>query len=122
MNDAPRILIVEDNALMRARLEQHVRECVPHAHTRTAECLASALAQARAGGWSLVLLDVCLPDGNSLDIVPELRSLLPEARILLATVWPEAYDVERARVLGAADLLSKQELFERFAELMRTHA
>jgi two-component system cell cycle response regulator CtrA len=47
---------------------------------------AAALARVQAGrGFAVVLLDVTLPDRAGPDLVPELRSLAPGARLVLAS-------------------------------------
>jgi DNA-binding response OmpR family regulator len=71
---------------------------------------------------SLVLLDMRLPDGDGLSLLPRLRALAPAALMVMLTA--ELADDLRAQALalGAADFLSKleppDELLARLRALM----
>ncbi|MEO8275714.1 MAG: response regulator transcription factor [Thermoanaerobaculia bacterium] len=67
---------------------------------------AAALATARAEMPALVILDLNLPGRDGLDLLPELRAILP-APVLVLSVRSAEEDVVRALDLGADDFLTK---------------
>lgn len=79
-----RILVVDDEPSVRtvARL---MLERAGYT-VEEADDAAAALARVRSGrSFALVLLDVSLPDRAGPDLIPELRAVLPDARVVLAS-------------------------------------
>ena len=77
------ILIVEDDESYRGLLAQMVQ-----GWGHDAACAGSghaALEQAAATDFDLFLLDVFLPDMTAMDLIPRLRSLRPDARVITLT-------------------------------------
>jgi DNA-binding NarL/FixJ family response regulator len=114
----PRVLIVDDHALIRDRLEEVVLEHRADAQIGKAADVRTAIACAAEVAWDVVLLDIHLPDGNGIQVFSALRGLLPRAAIALMTAFPEATHIEAANRLGAAALLSKQELFQSVGDVL----
>jgi DNA-binding NarL/FixJ family response regulator len=56
---------------------------------------------------AVVMLDLNLPDGLALDVLPQLRAAAPQARIIILTLWDG--DAYRAAALeaGADAFVSK---------------
>ena len=59
----------------------------------------------------MLLLDVSLPDGNGIDILPEIGRSWPEVRVLMLTSYAEASVVARAMLQGAAGYILKNSRF-----------
>ena len=55
----------------------------------------------------IVLLDVRLPDGSGLDILPELRKIDPSVQVVIVTAVGEPKDIVLAMKRGATDYLKK---------------
>jgi DNA-binding NarL/FixJ family response regulator len=70
----------------------------------------------------VLLLDVSLPDGNSLDILPDIRNLYPSVRILMLTSYADASVMARALSEGAAGYILKNSLSEEILEGIRVVA
>lgn len=82
--DPTRVLVVDDEPSVRmvARLMLERAGYV----VEEADDAAAGLVRARAGaGFAVVLLDVSLPDRAGTDLIPELRALIPDARVVLAS-------------------------------------
>ncbi|MDR2912562.1 MAG: response regulator transcription factor [Alistipes sp.] len=89
---------------------------VGRAHS-LAECRRMLEECERAGeGPEVMLLDVSLPDGNSLDALPELVGRWPRVRVLMLTSYAEAAVVARALAAGAAGYILKNSLSEEILE------
>jgi DNA-binding response OmpR family regulator len=97
----PRVLVVDDSLTVRMDL-QHAFE----AHGFEVAC-CSTLEQARAAlvdAWSIVILDVLLPDGDGLALLEELRSTASTATVPVVLLSTEAEVRDRIRGLrGGAD-------------------
>lgn len=68
---------------------------------------ASALDVLKKEKVQVVLCDVFLPDGNGVDMVPELQRLAPEAKIILLTAHGNIPDGVQAIKNGAFDYIVK---------------
>lgn len=116
-----RILIVEDDAFLRDGLtELLAREgYLPAA----ADALASARAMIANTPFSLVLLDVMLPDGTGFDFCSELRANGFSAPILFLTACDDELQVVRGLDCGGDDYVTKpfklRELTSRIRALLR---
>jgi two-component system, chemotaxis family, chemotaxis protein CheY len=78
-----RILIVDDSGLSR-RISRRILEEAGHTVGEAADGL-SALERYALDRPELVLLDVTMSEMNGLEVLRQLRSLDPEARVVMAT-------------------------------------
>ena len=104
-----RILVIEDDAAIRAMLERGLRLA---GHLPT---LAEDLAAGRelwGDAFDVVLLDVMLPDGNGLELLAERRAAGDTTPTVLLTAREEAQLRERATQAGATAFLSKPFAYE----------
>lgn len=98
------ILLVEDNPLTAKGL-QYLLE---REHYQVD--LASTVDQARAmisDKYSLILLDVALPDGNGFELAQSLKREFNDLPIIFITARDDENDVVRGLELGAADYIAK---------------
>ena len=58
-------------------------------------------------GFDLVLLDVRMPDGSGLDLLPEVRELWPATEVVMLTAYGTVEEAIRAMKQGAHDFLTK---------------
>jgi DNA-binding response OmpR family regulator len=100
-----RVLVIEDDAKIRAILERGLR-LAGHMATLT-EDLASGRERWVAGAFDLVLLDVMLPDGNGLELLAERRADGDRTPTVLLTAREESELRERAAAAGATAYLPK---------------
>ncbi len=70
----------------------------------------------------VLLLDISLPDGNSIDYCPEIRNNYPDVRILMLTSYADATVVKRAMSQGAMGYILKNSLSEEIIEGIRVVA
>ncbi len=102
--DAPRILLVEDDARLRMELMDSL-----HAngfHVEHAATLQSARRQLQQT-HDLLILDLGLPDGDGLDLCRDLRRAERSIPILMLTARDEPEDRVRGLEVGADDYLIK---------------
>ena len=99
------LLIVDDdnpfrNSLARAMERRGFR-------VMTADSVASGIAAAHEQRPGYAVLDLRLSDGNGLQIVPEIRAVSPEARIIMLTGYGNIATAVAAVKAGAIDYLPK---------------
>ncbi len=100
-----RILLGEDDAALASALESFLRAndfVVDVAGTLSAAKLALPLAE-----WGAVLLDLHLPDGDGLDLLPVVRRRYPDATVIILTARDLISDRIRGLDAGADDYLVK---------------
>ncbi|RTZ72386.1 MAG: sigma-54-dependent Fis family transcriptional regulator [Gammaproteobacteria bacterium] len=101
----PSLLIVEDDASLSEMLALHFEEQGFRIHS--AVTCADALELARSARPDLILLDQQLPDGLGNELIPELRSLSPESRIIMMTGVHDLELAIQAIQDGASDFIHK---------------
>jgi len=100
-----RLLIVDD--------EESFRKITARELERTGYAVSAAanLGQARealaAGSFHVVLLDVRMPDGNGLDLLPEIRESFPGTDVVMLTAYGTVQEAIQAMKEGAHDFLTK---------------
>jgi two-component system, response regulator RegA len=106
-----RLLLVEDDQALRKSLARALgaRRFVVDAAGSLSEARdrLAAGADAESGEIRFAVLDLRLPDGSSLDLVPELRARHADARIVVLTGWGSIATAIRSLRLGVVDFLSK---------------
>ena len=104
-----RILIVEDNAGYAEALETAVSMIDGNSVVGRASTGAEALelAATLGDGVDCVLLDLRLPHGTGIEILPELKEALPQARVVMLTSSGKEHDVVQALSRGADGYLLK---------------
>jgi DNA-binding NarL/FixJ family response regulator len=106
------ILIVEDLAPTRDWLHALLRRVYPDAQIVGCATLRTGydwLAQQQPGGAFLCLIDLGLPDGSGVDLIRQLRHKLPDARIIVSTLYDDDAHILAALTAGATGYLLKDE-------------
>jgi DNA-binding response OmpR family regulator len=115
------ILLVEDDAFIRDGLREML-EKEGYAVT-VAPCIADARASLAAHNFSLMILDVMLPDGDGFSFCASVRESGNNIPILFLTACDEEIQVVRGLDAGADDYVTKPfkllELLSRVRALLR---
>jgi DNA-binding NarL/FixJ family response regulator len=102
-----RLLIVDDQLMVRQGLRM-LLERQPRMHVvGMASTRSEALDQAGQTSPDLILLDLEL-EGSAVDLVPELRAIAKNARILILTGSSDGHAHRQAVRLGASGVVSKK--------------
>ena len=108
MSDPRPILIVDDDAALRATLSEQLAvegEFTPHEAASMAE--AGQILLADGSRFDAVLLDIGLPDGDGRDLCAELRRTGLKVPIIMLTGADGEQDVVRGLDSGANDYIAK---------------
>jgi two-component system invasion response regulator UvrY len=107
-DDKVSILIAEDHKLFRKISRQVLTEIYPSGYFHETDSVAGLVELCKSSRFNLMVLDVHLTDGNTLTVLPTVKTLQPDAGILFFTMCPE--DIYGKRVLhnGADGFLNKR--------------
>ncbi|MEW6672767.1 MAG: sigma-54 dependent transcriptional regulator [Thermodesulfobacteriota bacterium] len=99
------VLIIDDEEGICKLLTKLMRQ-MGH-QSETAQSIREGLARAEAAPYDVVFLDVRLPDGSGLDILPKIRSTPLSPEVIIMTGYGDADGAEIAIKNGAWDYLQK---------------
>lgn len=111
---AYRFLIGDDHPYVRIGVRQLLTDHFPGAEIAEAPDAAAIVAAVARDPWDVLFLDLSLPDGSGVDLVPELKRLRPSMRILILTVADETQMGVRLMRAGVAGYLAKEAVPEAF--------
>ena len=103
-----RILLVDDYPVVLEGLKHILSEAIPDGEFGAAGTAAEAMRMFRSAKWSLVVLDVSLPDGSGLDVLKQMRSIRPQTPVLVLSMYPEDQFAVRLLRAGASGYLTKK--------------
>jgi DNA-binding NarL/FixJ family response regulator len=102
-----RVMVVDDHSVVREGIRHVLADAA--AYVVVGEAGSAAEAVASVAGWApdVVILDVSMPGGSGLHVVPELLERVPALRVLMLSVHDDAeYVIESVRA-GAHGFLRK---------------
>jgi two-component system response regulator AtoC len=109
-----RVLVVDDEAGMRAALEAHFLR--RDWRVDTAANAGEALEKFRRVLHPLVVTDIRLPGADGFSVMREARSLAPHTAVILLTAFANVPDAVTAMKGGACDYLVKPVAFEQLEQ------
>lgn len=104
------VLIVDDEAAMRAALEANFRR--RGWLVQTARGVSDALAKFHIAPSTLVVTDMRMPDGDGLQVMLGVRTFVPGTPVILLTAYGSVPGAVQAIKDGACDYLQKPVSFE----------
>lgn len=103
------VLVLEDQTMVRELLALACAQALPKAKVETAGTRAAALASAKKSPPDLVLLDLVLPDGDGLDLLPEIFAAAPSAKVIALSSHIDEFTLHRALNSRVHGILDKNE-------------
>jgi len=114
----PSILIVDDEVNFRESL---VMALESEYAVETAGTLKEAIQVLKSADPDAVLLDISLPDGNGIDLMPELRACRMPPVVAVMTAYATVENAVRALKEGAADYVVKPFEIEKLKRELGVH-
>jgi DNA-binding NtrC family response regulator len=118
MNDQLKILVVDDEAVMREVLEMRLGQMGFEVHVAASGAEAKDLAEREAP--DAVISDVMLPDLNGLELLRALKAGNPDRPVVLITAYGSVDSAVEALKRGALDFLTKPLDYEKLEAVLET--
>jgi DNA-binding NarL/FixJ family response regulator len=106
---APSFLIVDDHPLFQDALQSTLEHGFPGARIEVADTILSAREKLGGHHFSLVLLDLKMPDAQGFDGLTQIRSAHGETPIVVISAMQGTDVVNRVRSLGAEGFIPKSQ-------------
>ncbi|MDA8203849.1 MAG: response regulator transcription factor [Chloroflexi bacterium] len=103
-----RLLVVDDHEVVRQGLVSLLERREGFQVVAQAGTVAEAVEAARKYQPDLIVMDVRLPDGSGIEATREIRSEMPQTRVVILTSYPDEEAVFASIVAGASGYLLKQ--------------
>jgi DNA-binding NarL/FixJ family response regulator len=103
-----RVLLVDDHELLRAGLRSRLEREPGIAVVGEADTAERAVLMARRLQPDLIVLDLLLPRKSGDEVIPDLATVAPQARVLVVSSQAAPSSVRRALSAGAAGYLPKR--------------
>ncbi|WP_238707433.1 response regulator [Chryseobacterium viscerum] len=100
-------LLADDHSIVRQGMEIVISDIVPQAKVYQASSLHQVLEQIESKSIEIAIIDAHFPDGNSLHILPQMRNVNPDIKILIFTGLEEDLHGLKFIKAGANGYLSK---------------
>lgn len=115
-----RILVVDDHPLLREGVSQLINRQHDFEICGEADTVANAFAAVERTTPDVILLDLRLGYGDTLELIKSIKARYPDVRILMLSQYDEAIYVERALRAGADGYVIKQEAADEVLAAIRT--
>lgn len=113
------VLITDDHAVVRRGLRQVIAEEFDSLVIAEAATGEDAIGIAREQRFDVVILDLCLPDKQGLDVLKELKAMHRDLPVVVLSIYPEEQFALRAFRAGASAYLTKGSASEELGRVVR---
>lgn len=103
-----RIVLADDHEVVRAGLQLVLEREAQFTVVAVAGDVASARALVTGHRPDVLVLDLNMPGGSSLEAIPKLRAEVPDTQIVVLTMQADAATVRAARMAGALGYVLKE--------------
>jgi two-component system response regulator NreC len=103
-----KVLIVDDHAVVRSGLRLLLDAEDDMAVVGEAGTAREAVFELRSSQADVVLMDVAMPGGSGIDVIPQLLHEAPEAKILMLSMQDDPSYVRQAFEAGASGYVLKE--------------
>ena len=105
------VLIVDDHSLLRRLMREFLQSAFPGCNFREAADGAGALEVCNAYLPDLILMDICLPDANGIELTARLGTLHPGIPVIVVSHMSGEDYVQQALAAGARAYVCKDHMF-----------
>jgi DNA-binding NarL/FixJ family response regulator len=113
-------LIADDHSVVRQGVVLLIRELFLNPTIFQAGTFKETLQLVGEQQIDLLILDINFPDGNSLNIIPEMKAIRPELKILIFSAYEEDIYAMRYLNAGAAGFLNKGSTEDQMKEALKS--
>lgn len=106
-NQKIRFVVADDHTVVRQGLSMIIKELYEQATIFQVDSFAKIREVLQTEPVDVLILDINFPDGNSITIIPEVKRLWPELKILIFSAFDESVHALRFFNAGANGYLNK---------------
>lgn len=107
MKKTQKILLIDDQPIMSMLMDMLLMKSIANIKIEQVEVGAKALDKLKSERYDMLLLDVHLPHYSIFQLIPEIRLLNPDIRILVFTASPEQELVDQLKEINVKGFISK---------------
>ena len=100
-------LVADDHKIITQSLTFILKDLYPNAEVKQINKIGEIIKQSNEVTYELLILDISFPDGNTLQLIPTLKNLLPDCKILIFSGYDEEIYAIRYINAGANGYISK---------------
>lgn len=104
----PDFLVVDDHPIVRRGICQILNDISGNVRIAEASDAKEAIKEITSKKFDVVLLDINMPGRSGLDLLEDIRSINPDIKILIVSMYPEEQYAIRALKTGASGYLTKE--------------
>ncbi|WP_300691549.1 response regulator transcription factor [Chryseobacterium sp.] len=113
-------LLADDHSIVRQGMEIVINDIVPKATIYHTSSLQQVIELVESKGIEMAIIDAHFPEGNSLHILPQMKALNPDIKILIFTGLEEELHTLKFIKAGANGYLSKLSEEDEIREALST--
>jgi len=117
--DITQVLIIEDIPEISEWLAERVKQTFGVCNISQVDGVVAAKKSLHQTTWDLILLDLGLPDGNGVDLIRPLKTILPNCHCIVTTIFDDSGHIFPALSAGADGYLLKDEEEAEFCNSLR---
>jgi two-component system, NarL family, invasion response regulator UvrY len=103
----PRILIADDHSMIRKGLKLNIQLSLGYSDIEEVATCNDLMKELVKKKYTHLILDIILSDGNTLEVIPNIRRVYPELQILVFSMQPAEIYGEALKQYGINYYLSK---------------
>lgn len=113
-------LIADDHSIVRQGVSLLIKELFFNAKIHQAGTFKETLKVLRENKTDLLILDINFPDGNSLNIIADIKTIQPDVKILVFSAYDEDIYALRYLNAGASGYLNKGSSEEEMKQALKS--
>jgi DNA-binding NarL/FixJ family response regulator len=119
MNDNLRIVIIEDDDVLRLGYQQLLFDIDAFSIVNTYASFDLAKPHLKTDAPQVILLDINIPGTSGIEAIPEIKKILPHCHTIILTVFDSPEVVFEALNMGADGYLTKDASSEKIVEAVK---
>lgn len=103
----PKILIADDHSMIRKGLKLHMQLTLGYTDLNEVGTCNELMSELVKNKYTHLVLDIILSDGSTLEVIPNIRRVYPDLRILIFSMQPAEIYGEALKQYGIQHYMSK---------------
>jgi two-component system invasion response regulator UvrY len=114
-----KVLIVDDHPVVRMGIKQMLTDEPDIAAIVEAKTVAEMIEHVREEDWSVIVLDITLPDRSGLEALKDVKAMKPSLPVLILSMHPEDQYAVRVLKAGASGYVTKESAADELVKALK---